>query len=279
MAARIRYDEPQEANFASRFWSGWGLALVLVCAVGLGVVARAVMLALAPRAKPVIRQPIAPPPTPPEPPERTIFAMEETVRVGRTEWTILEARDLGTELKSNNMWVKNIRGDGTRFISIEGRVVNRSEDTVSLKKLVLTAHDPDGKEFLETPDVGFYLPYWLERLAPRRLRPGVVETFGAIFEVPVETAGLRFKVLDLAAPKEQALSKLVDVTPEPEAGDEKTPVGGTPAPDDGEKAPEPAPATDPAREKEPAKTQPAPKEGDQTPVKTAPSGVTKTDKP
>jgi hypothetical protein len=295
MPRKIEFDSPVEVTAAARFWQTSGLLFLVLCALAVGAGIRIALVELQqddqpdvpPKPKPPVgvTEPVVPPA------ERTLFKMEEAVRVGRTEWTIVEARDMGTVLKSNNMWVKDIKGNGTKFISIEGRVVNRAEKAIRIKK-VLTAVSPEGKEYFETPDVGFYLPYWLERLSPRRLRPSVIETFGAIFEVPVETVELRFMAIDLHADDKEG-AKMVDITPEPEAGlelappakgdgqgepGEKPPAGETePAdkPPAGETKPAPSgTGTTPEKPAEPAV--PAPKGTEEKPDKAAPGGVKKT---
>jgi hypothetical protein len=174
--------------------------------------------------------------------------MGKAVRVGALEWTVSYSRDRGRILTSNNMWVKDIRGKATRFVSIEGTLLNRGETPLStMHKLV--AVDESGNRYREMSDVAFFIPFWLEPLAPRELKPGKPEVFGAIFEVGEEFRELRLRAVNLAD-RQGSSVKLIDITPEFAAGARlpgSDPAGAPPAVEE-----PPAPGEPPFPEEEPA---------------------------
>jgi hypothetical protein len=174
--------------------------------------------------------------------------MEKVVRVGSLEWTVNFSRDRGRVLKSSNMWVKDIQGKGTRFVGVEGTLVNRGETAVSTKHKLI-AVDESGKRYLEMADVAFFIPYWVEPLAPRELKPGRNEVFGAMFEVREEFRKLRLCAVDLADPGTSSV-KLIDITPEFAAGARSPGSDPAGAPHAVEEPPDPAES--PVPEEEPA---------------------------
>jgi len=128
----------------------------------------------------------------------------ETVKFDDSEWVVLEAKDMGSELKG-------LLGDkktaGT-FIRVKFTVKNTGNEEESILDTPNLKAD-GGASYEQIDDTGLYLPEDANEMALEALPAGLPKEFYAIYEVPKDAVkGLSFEARELAFSPD---TKLVDL--------------------------------------------------------------------
>jgi hypothetical protein len=121
----------------------------------------------------------------------------EEVAFKDSKWTVLEAKDMGTTLKSNNRFHKDTTTEG-RFVQVHFKVLNttgKEDRLMDLPKVI----DSQQREFKEIDHESFYLPEGAKAMAIEALPPSISKEFYAIYEVPADAKGLKFEARSLSA--------------------------------------------------------------------------------
>ena len=132
--------------------------------------------------------------------------MGETVTFDDSEWVVLEARDAGATLKSNNQFQEDAKTDG-KFVIVKFKVKNKGkkEDQLFLKLELL---DDDGREFRQRDEAAFYVPKGAKTIGLEALPPSMAKEFWTVFEIPADSKGLRFRTRSLASNDDTKLVSL-----------------------------------------------------------------------
>ena len=118
----------------------------------------------------------------------------EAVTVKDVQWTITEAKDLGSTLKSTyGSYGTDCKANSGKFVQITVKIKNNGTDMASVMNLNL--YDSDKHEYVSSSDVYGCVTGDLFILS--NINPGIEKTFIAVYEVPTTATGLRVKVGDL----------------------------------------------------------------------------------
>jgi len=123
-----------------------------------------------------------------------------------SEWVIIEAKDMGARLESNNRFQKGVSSAEGKYIRIKFSIKNngkRDERLFVRPKLV----DARNREFSHIDFEGFYIPKDAKDLGLEKIPVGLKKEFYTIFEIPKDASGLKFQARALAMGGE---SKLVE---------------------------------------------------------------------
>lgn len=124
----------------------------------------------------------------------------EVVKFPDSEWTVIEARNIGNTLSSV---LENKHTSGS-FINVKFSVINKTneeEQILETPQLV----DSKGRKFKQMDDCALYLPEGANEMTLEQLPAGLSKTFYAIFEVPLDAAKLSFQARSLGFSPEYAL--------------------------------------------------------------------------
>ena len=124
----------------------------------------------------------------------------EVVKFPDSEWTVIEARNIGNTLSSV---LENKHTSGS-FISVKFSVINKTneeEQILETPQLV----DSKGRKFKQMDDCALYLPEGANEMTLEQRPAGLSKTFYAIFEVPLDAAKLSFQARSLGFSPEYAL--------------------------------------------------------------------------
>jgi len=130
----------------------------------------------------------------PEPPPTAAATIGEVVVVGDVQWKVLEAKNLGSTLKSSNQFIKDLETSG-KFIQVRVEMVNKGKEAKSLSYIDL--HDSTGRKYKAASEARHWIPDEEEIFLVETINPGLSKTFTAIYEVPADAAGLYIMVNDL----------------------------------------------------------------------------------
>lgn len=120
-------------------------------------------------------------------------AVGQDVTVGEARWKILEVRNLGQELKSDNEFIKPKTTAG-KFILIRLEVENRKAEDATYGGINLV--DGKGRKFERYTEQFGFVPE-AESCVLKQLNPNLPATCSEIFELPADAAGLKALVGDL----------------------------------------------------------------------------------
>lgn len=129
--------------------------------------------------------------------EKTAFdnpsKLNEAVVVEDVQWTLTQASDLGSTLKSTYSYGDDCVANSGKFIKVVVKVKNNSSSMVSVTDLNL--YDSAKNEYVSSSDV--YGCTTDDLFILSNVNPGIEETFTAIYEVPSTSSGFKVKVSDL----------------------------------------------------------------------------------
>jgi hypothetical protein len=118
----------------------------------------------------------------------------DVVTVKDVQWTITEAKDLGSTLKSTyGSYGTDCKANSGKFVQITVKIKNNGKDMASVMNLNL--YDSEKHEYVSSSEVFSCVTGDLYILS--NVNPGIEKTFKAIYEVPTTATGLRVKVGDL----------------------------------------------------------------------------------
>jgi hypothetical protein len=120
----------------------------------------------------------------------------ELVKFDDSEWTVVETKDMGQKLASNNQFQEPAKTDG-RYIYVKFKVknlTNKEERIMDHPKVV----DSQGREFGAFDHETFYLPKGVKSMSLEALPSSMQKEFGAIYEVPADAKTLTFEARSLA---------------------------------------------------------------------------------
>ncbi len=116
-------------------------------------------------------------------------SMQELVKFDDSEWTVIEARQLGSTLRGGE-FSEPKRTEG-KFIYVRFKVKNitNEEQSILFTPAVI---DSRGRRFEQFDDQFLYLPDKEESMTLEQLPSGLPKTFSAIFEMPSDATGISF---------------------------------------------------------------------------------------
>lgn len=121
-------------------------------------------------------------------------AIGEAITVNNVQWTVTEAKNLGSTLKSNyGAYGDDCVADSGTFVKVTVKVKNNASDMVSV--MDLNVYDSQKREFVTSSDV--YSCVEDELFILDNINPGIEKTFVAVYEIPTGATGLKLKVGDL----------------------------------------------------------------------------------
>jgi hypothetical protein len=153
---------------------------------------------------------VAPTVPPPPAPTRTVAPTRTTaptpsptplpivgseVKLGNMTWVILAAKDLGSVLKSDNQFTKDVTTSG-RFVSVRYRITNGGTSEIYYQTPDL--YDSAKRRFGSATNVLTWIPE-VEWCIFEKLNPGITKTCTAIYEMPLDAQSLVAQVTELGA--------------------------------------------------------------------------------
>jgi hypothetical protein len=146
-----------------------------------------------------------------QPAPRGAAAIGDRVRFGDSEWIVLEAQELGTMLHGDD-FVESLRSQGGRFIYVRYQLTNLTNDE---EQIVFTPQlmDSKGRNYEEHDESSLYLPEGEDGLTLTALPASLPRTFGAIYEVPLDSEGLHFMSRSFALMRTEQKPVRLDFTP------------------------------------------------------------------
>lgn len=136
---------------------------------------------------------VAPTATPPPPTATPAPAIGQDVKVGDVRWKVLEAKDVGDTLKSDNSFIKPKTTAG-KWVMLRFEIENQGTEQRNLTGVDLK--DAQGRTFKASTDALFFIPQE-EQCSFAQLSANVPRTCWMYFEVPKDASGLRAVVGDL----------------------------------------------------------------------------------
>jgi hypothetical protein len=124
-------------------------------------------------------------------------AIGETVTLPDSTWSVISAKDLGPEVKSNNQFVEGLKSEGAKYIVVAFKVTNlgsKEERIFGHPKL----RDSRGREFDAHDKATFFLPKGKKSMQLEAVPAGLPKEFWAIYEVPADATGFHFMARELA---------------------------------------------------------------------------------
>ena len=138
-------------------------------------------------------EPTSTPVPPTDTPAPEAFTIGQDVIVGDVRWKILEAKELGQELKSDNQFIDAKTTTG-KFILVRLEVENRKTEAATYAGI--NAVDDKGRTF-ETYNEKFGFVEENEACIFEQLNPNLAKTCSEIFELPADAKGIKVTVGDL----------------------------------------------------------------------------------
>ncbi|MCC7304022.1 DUF4352 domain-containing protein [bacterium] len=120
------------------------------------------------------------------------YAKGESVKVGDITWKIVEAKNLGSKLKSTYGGDSCISESGN-YIYVKVTATNNTKDMVTVSGL--TVYDSEKRELSGASDVFGCIKDQLFVL--ENINPGISKTLIQVFEAPKDAKGLVFHATDL----------------------------------------------------------------------------------
>jgi hypothetical protein len=118
----------------------------------------------------------------------------EAVTLTKSEWTVLDAKNLGQKMKSRAAYIeKDAKTDG-KYIQVHTKLTNKASN----EQLGMTPKlmDSKGREFGAFDKETWFVPKDAKTL-PESLQPAASHDYYTIYEVPADASGLLLKVSDL----------------------------------------------------------------------------------
>lgn len=117
--------------------------------------------------------------------------MGDVVEFEDSEWVILDARELGSELRAEKGFLEETATTPGRFVYVRYRVTNKTNEE---QQVLFTPAlvDSKGRRFEELAQSEFFLPDGETGLTLESLPSSLPRTIGAIFEVASDADGLKF---------------------------------------------------------------------------------------
>lgn len=129
--------------------------------------------------------------------EQTLFdnpeELGEKFTVNDIEWTLLEAKDMGSRVNSEKLLNYDCVSKEGKFIFIKIKVKNNQKDSVSIPDFILL--DSDKKEYKSSNDPLGCVE--VNIILSESIKPGVEKTFVGLYEVPSSSKDFRLKVGEL----------------------------------------------------------------------------------
>ena len=125
------------------------------------------------------------------------FSIGDNVILSDTEWVLLEAWDLGNNVVSNNIFIKDRMTSG-KFIQIKFLVKNISKSKIDFNFLIDNHHpklfDSENREFEYIDSMANFVPDGAHTTnsfsGETTIQSGMEKNFYAIYEVPKESSEL-----------------------------------------------------------------------------------------
>ena len=117
----------------------------------------------------------------------------DTITFDDSEWVVVEAKDSGKSIKSNNEFNPEEKKTDGRFISVHYKLTNKGK-----KEEMLFNHpkiiDGQNREFGPIEMEGFYVPKSAKTVGLETLQPSLPKEFWTVIEVPADAKSLKFQV-------------------------------------------------------------------------------------
>lgn len=127
-----------------------------------------------------------------EPPKEVGLNQEMTI--GNTKWKVLSVKNLGQNLKSDNMFMEDQKTSG-KFIQVEVGIENIGTESTSVRGMKMV--DNQNREFNHFDSAYLFLPDDKSPYSVGDLNPNIPRSYMDIYELPTDASGLRLKVEDL----------------------------------------------------------------------------------
>jgi len=115
--------------------------------------------------------------------------MGDRVDFDDSTWVVLDAKNGGKTLKSNNQFQEAAKTDG-KFVIVHFKVTNKTKKEERLLEQPKVV-DSKGREFGHLDSEMFYIPDGKKTLALEALPPSMAREFYSVFEVPDDATGLK----------------------------------------------------------------------------------------
>lgn len=125
-----------------------------------------------------------------------LYKVGETVSYKDSDWVVVSAQTLGSELKSGNAFVDPARTEGA-FVYVKFTVKNTTKSEQRILVFTPLLVDAEGREFREYDNEAPYFGEGEERMIIQSLPASLIKKFSAIYEVPKEAKGLKFRTRSL----------------------------------------------------------------------------------
>lgn len=127
--------------------------------------------------------------------ETKTYKIGESATIGKTGWKVLEVKDLGQTLKSDNEFIEPKQTSG-RFIKIRFSVKNLDDSPHSISGLALI--DSKDKKYDPYTESSGFIPDNEDIFIAEQLNPNIEKNLQVIYEVPKDSAGLKIRLYDLS---------------------------------------------------------------------------------
>jgi len=120
--------------------------------------------------------------------------LNEKITVGNIDWTVVEAQNLGSTLKSKyGQYGTDCNANSGKFVKVTVKVKNNDKEIRTLTNVDL--FDSQKREFKISSDVFGCVDgdVWILE----NINPGIEKTYVAVYEVPSDAKNLRLKVGDM----------------------------------------------------------------------------------
>jgi hypothetical protein len=132
--------------------------------------------------------------------------MNEEIKFDDSVWVVKSAELCGKTMASNNTFQKGATTEG-KFVRVQFSVKNlqnKQDSIMDHPKLM----DSQGREFGLYDHASFYVPKGTKTMVLEQLPPSMTKEYWAVYEVPDDSTGIRFKARSLSA---FGATKLVDL--------------------------------------------------------------------
>jgi hypothetical protein len=114
---------------------------------------------------------------------------------GNIRWKVLEAKDLGNKLQSDNEFMEPLETSG-RFVQVRVEVENRGTEAAIFTDVNLV--DNQGRKFEDNSDASIWFVDNKEHCILEQLNPNLPKVCTMIFELPAGATGLKFQAGDFS---------------------------------------------------------------------------------
>ncbi len=115
----------------------------------------------------------------------------DTVMFEDSEWTILEAKDLGSTAPSNNQFEQAGKSDDGHFVRVKFSIKNKGKkDDMLFDQPKL--QDSQGREFTHSEHEMFYVPENAKTLGLEKIPVGLKKEYFSVYEIPKDAKGIKF---------------------------------------------------------------------------------------